>query len=93
VLECWRLNDSVHPLLRRRGEARGGAFRVSLLPRLIRWFYGCVAMGGSRGGDISVEFSVVIESNKFFACDAMMGKIPTVEMAVAVRFSRSGDGW
>ena len=92
-MEYWRLGDSVHPLFWRRGKARGGAFRVSLLPRLIRWVYGCVAMGGSRGRDISMEFSVVTESNKLFAGDAAMGKIPAVEMAVEVGFSRSGDGW
>ncbi len=89
----WRLNDGVHPLLWRRGKARGGAFRVSLLPRLICWFYGCVAVRGSGGGDIGVEFGLVAESNKFFAGDAAMGEIPTVEMAVAVGFSRIGDGW
>ena len=71
-MEYWRLDDSVHPLFWCRGKARGGAFRVSLLPRLIRWFYGCVAMGGSRGGDISVEFSVVTEPHKLFAGDAAM---------------------
>ena len=92
-MEYWRLGDSVHPLFWRRGKARGGAFRVSLLPRLIRWFYGCVAMGGSRGRDISMEFSVVTESHKLLAGDAAMGKIPAVEMAIEVGFSRSGDGW
>ena len=50
-------------------------------------------MGDSGGGDISVEFSVVTESSELFAGDATMGEIPTVEMAVEVRFSRSGDGW
>ena len=93
-MEYWRLGDSVHPLFWRRGKARGGAFRVSLLlPRLISWFYGSVAMGGSRGRDIRMEFSVVTESHKLLAGDAAMGKIPAVEMAIEVGFSRSGDGW
>ena len=65
---------------------------MSLLPRLICWFYGCVAVRGSGGGDIGVEFGLVAESNKLFAGDAAMGEVPTVEMAVAVRFSRIGDG-
>ena len=65
---------------------------MSLLPRLICWFYGCVAVRGSGGGDIGVEFGLVAESNKLFAGDAAMGEIPTVEMAVAVGFSRIGDG-
>ena len=50
-------------------------------------------MGGSRGRDISMEFSVVTESHKLLAGDAAMGKIPAVEMAIEVGFSRSGDGW
>ena len=66
---------------------------MSLLPRLICWFYGCVAVRGSGGGDIGVEFGVVAESNKLFAGDATMREIPTVEMAVAVGLSCIGDGW
>jgi hypothetical protein len=48
--------------------------------------------GGGSGGDISVEFSLVAESNKLLAGDAAMGEIPTVEVAVAVGFGRIGDG-
>jgi hypothetical protein len=53
------LDDGTHPLMWHRGKARGGAFRVSLLPGFACRFDGCVSMGGSNGGVIGMKFSFV----------------------------------
>ncbi len=92
-MDCSGLDDGIHPLMWRRGEARERAFRVSLLPRFVCRFDGCVAVGGSCSWDISMKFSVVAYINEFLAGDTTMGEIPTEEVAVEVGFGCSGDGW
>ncbi len=87
------LGDGIHPLMWRRGKARERAFRVSLLPRFICRFDGCVAVRGSCSWDIGMKFSVVAYIDEFLAGDTTMGEIPTVEVAVGVGFEGSGDGW
>ncbi len=87
------LGDGVHPLMWRRGKARERAFCVSLLPRFICRFDGCVAVGGGCSWDIGVKFSVVAYIDDFLAGNTTMGEIPTVEVTVGVGFGGSGDGW
>ncbi len=87
------LGDGIHPLMWRRGKARGRAFRVSLLPRFVGRFDRCVVVGGSCSGGIGMKFSFVAQSDKFLAGDTTMREIPTVEMAVEVGFGCSGNGW
>ncbi len=87
------LGDGIHPLMWRRGKARERAFRMSLLPRFACRFDGCVAVWGSCSWDIGMKFRVVAYIDEFLAGNATMGEVPTVEVAVAVGFGCSGDGW
>ncbi len=87
------LGDGIHPLMWRREVTRERALRVSLLPRFVCRFYGCIAVGDSCGWDIGMKFSVVAYIDEVFAGNAAIGEVPTVEVAVEVWFGCSGDGW
>ena len=84
-----RLGDAIHPLMWRRGKG-GRAFRVSLLPRFVCRFDGCVAVWDGCSWDIGMKFRVVAYIDEFLAGNATMGEVPTVEVAVEVRFGCSG---